>query len=461
MRIFSVVLAMATLTVSASAQEKPKLALRLESKHEGSTVRITVFFENLTDKPMTLRDHTLPPFSPWPWLTAKVDGKDASLQTRAAFALNPAKMTTKVIAARARFRLGDVLVAAPGTKPQRDEPLVPILFVEPGERTIVLQVKNPAGSFSDLGEVAAATIKVNLQPAEAGAKTYTYKTAGDLPIKADVYRRTGDDVRPVIVWIHGGALITGQRGGPNPEQRKRYLDAGFVIVSIDYRLAPETKLKGIVEDLQDAFKWVRAKGPELYKIDPKRVAVVGHSAGGYLTLMSGFAVEPRPQALIAFYGYGDIDGDWYAKPDPFYRKTRPLVSKEDAYKAIGTKEIAEGIVKGRGDFYMYCRQNGLWPQLVAGHDPAKEPRAFDRYCPVRNVTKAYPPTLLLHGDNDTDVPHQQSVDMAAELKKQGVPHEFYSIKGGGHGFDGKGMKDANVAAAFERIEAFLKKHVHP
>jgi acetyl esterase/lipase len=293
----------------------------------------------------------------------------------------------------------------------------------------------------------------------AKPKTHTYKTVGDLPIKADVYRLAGDDVRPVIVWIHGGALIVGQRGGPNLEQRKRYLDAGHVIVSIDYRLAPETKLAGIIDDLRDAIKWVRTKGPGLFKIDPKRVAVIGHSAGGYLTLMSGFTVEPWPQALIAFYGYGDVDGDWYAKPDPFYRKTRPLVTKDAAYKAIGTKEIAEGNVKGRGDFYLYCRQNGLWPLEVVGLDPAKERERFDRFCPVRNVTKDYPPTMLLHGDNDTDVPHQLSVDMAAALKRAGVTHEFISVKGGGHGFDGKGMKDADVAAAFGRIEKFLKKHV--
>lgn len=307
----------------------------------------------------------------------------------------------------------------------------------------------------------AGSVQVFAQekPKNLMAKTYTYKTVGELPIKADVYRLPGDDVRPVIVWIHGGALITGQRGGPNLEQRLRYLKAGYVIVSIEYRLAPETKLTGIIADVADAAAWVRTQGPELYKIDPKRLAVVGHSAGGYLTLMSGFAVEPRPQALVAFYGYGDIDGDWYARPDPFYRKTRPLVSKEDAYKAVGKGEIAEGNVKGRGDFYMYCRQNGLWPLLVTGHDPAKDPRAFDRFCPVRNVTKKYPPTMLLHGDNDTDVPHQQSVDMANELKRVGVVHEFISIKGGGHGFDGKGMKDADVARSFDRIEAFLKTHV--
>ncbi|MBI2807353.1 MAG: alpha/beta hydrolase [Planctomycetes bacterium] len=289
--------------------------------------------------------------------------------------------------------------------------------------------------------------------------THTYKTTATLPIKADVYRLPGNEIRPVIVWIHGGALITGKRGGPNAEQRKRYLDAGYVIVSIDYRLAPETKLKGIITDLQDAVKWVRDKGPALFKIDPKRVAVIGHSAGGYLTLMSGFILEPRPQALVAFYGYGDIDGDWYARPDPFYRKTRPIVTREQAYKAIGKKAIAEGNVKGRGDFYMYCRQQGLWPLLVTGHDPAKEPRAFDRFCPIRNVTKDYPPTLLLHGDNDTDVPYEQSVAMAKELKRVGVVHKLVSMKGYGHGFDGKGMKDTKVAAAFDQIEVFLKKHV--
>src|SRR5438445_9150317 len=83
---------------------------------------------------------------------------------------------------------------------------------------------------------------------DAAPKTYTFKTVGELPIKADVYRLPGDEVRPVIVWIHGGALISGTRvNGPNAEQRKRYLKAGYVIVAIDYRLAPETKLTGIIE----------------------------------------------------------------------------------------------------------------------------------------------------------------------------------------------------------------------
>ncbi|MBI5769532.1 MAG: alpha/beta hydrolase [Verrucomicrobia bacterium] len=293
----------------------------------------------------------------------------------------------------------------------------------------------------------------------ADRKTYTYKTVGDLAIKADVYRMPGDDVRPVIVWLHGGGLITGGRGGPDVEQRQRFLNAGHVIVSIDYRLAPETKLAAIIEDVRDAIAWVRSKGPELYQIDPKRVAVVGVSAGGYLSLIAGFTVEPRPQALVAISGYGDVDGEWYAKPHEIYRKTRTLFTKEEAHQAIGTKETTNGGAKGRSNFYTWCRQNGLWPQEVVGFDPVTQPRRFDRFCPVRNVSKDYPPTLLVHGDNDIDVPYEQSVAMSAELRRVGVAHEFITLKGGGHGFGGKGLDDPGVSAAFEKIERFLRENL--
>jgi acetyl esterase/lipase len=289
--------------------------------------------------------------------------------------------------------------------------------------------------------------------------TYVYKRVGELDIRADVHRLPGDEIRPVLVWIHGGALITGQRTGLRAEQRQRYLDAGYVVVSIDYRLAPETKLPGIITDLRDAFAWVREKGPELFRIDPRRVGVVGHSAGGYLTLMSGFAVRPRPRALVAFYGYGDVVGDWYAKPDPYYRTTQPLFPREEALQAIGSREISEGNVPNRGKFYLYCRQNGLWPREVVGLDPEKQPRAFDPYCPIRNVAREYPPTLLLHGDIDTDVPYQQSVDMARELQRADVTHELLSFRGYGHGFDGKGLQDPRIADAFDRIIRFLKERV--
>ena len=292
---------------------------------------------------------------------------------------------------------------------------------------------------------------------EVVRSTYTYKTIGDLRIRADVYRKPEAVGSPVILWIHGGALIMGNRRGVNAAQVQQYLDAGYTIVSIDYRLAPQAKLNQILEDLADAYRWVRTDGPALFRIDPNRIAVVGHSAGGYLTLMAGFRLEPRPAALVSFYGYGDIAGAWYSRPDPFYRR-QPAVTKEEADRAVGTRVISEDQGGNRGRFYLYTRQQGLWPAEVVGHDPDREPRAFDPLCPLRNVTKEYPPTMLLHGDTDTDVPFEQSALMAKELARHGVPYEFVALPGRGHGFDGA-MSDPAVAATFDRVLAFLRKHL--
>jgi acetyl esterase/lipase len=293
--------------------------------------------------------------------------------------------------------------------------------------------------------------------------TYTYKTAGDCELKADVYRIMDDNVHPAILWIHGGALIFGSRHWLKSEQCNFYLQAGYNVISIDYRLAPETPLDEIIRDLQDAWAWIRLRGPELFNIDPQKMAVVGHSAGGYLTLMAGICLEPKPGALISFYGYGNISGDWYAAPDPFYRQGR-LISREEAFSVISDSVVCstpgEDQWKPRLNlFYIYCRQQGLWPLLVTGHDPRKESRWFDQYEPLPQITADYPPTLLLHGRVDTDVPFEQSEKMYAALNLAGVPCRFIEQSDWGHGFDGAGLKNEAVGKAFDQVHLFLDKYV--
>jgi acetyl esterase/lipase len=288
-------------------------------------------------------------------------------------------------------------------------------------------------------------------------RTYTYKAVGECEIRADVYQAAGNAPRPVVVWVHGGALVTGHRDNLRAGERDLYLGAEYHVVSIDYRLAPETKLPAIIEDLQNACRWVKEAGPDLFGADPRRIAVIGHSAGGYLALVSGFRVDPRPSALVAFYGYGDIAGKWYSHPDPFYRK-QPTVSEEEAWASVG-QSVISGTKENekRHRFYLYCRQQGLWPKHVAGYDPDLEPEALARFCPLRNVTSDYPPTLLLHGDQDKDVPYQQSEMMAAELTKAGVENELAIIPGAEHGFDVEG-RETTVSAA-RRVLAFLRAHL--
>jgi acetyl esterase/lipase len=289
-------------------------------------------------------------------------------------------------------------------------------------------------------------------------QTYTFKTVGDLKIQADVYRPDDATMRPVVVWIHGGALIMGNRKGVPQNLLELCREEGYALVSIDYRLAPETKLPEIIKDIEDAFRWLRGDGAKACRLDANRIVVTGGSAGGYLTLMTGVVVKPRPKALVAYWGYGDVDGEWYTKPSEFYRKTVPLIERDDALKGIGTKPITggeDGIdFKPRGRFYHYLRQNGLWTKEVTGFDPATEKVKLDPYCPVRNVTSEFPPTILVHGTEDTDVPYQLSADMAKEFEKHKVPHELVTVGGAGHGLSG-GDKVA-IAEAHARALAFIK-----
>ena len=293
-------------------------------------------------------------------------------------------------------------------------------------------------------------------------ETYIYKTVDNHNIYADVYRYPDNESRPAIIWIHGGALIFGTRNWLPPDQLEQYLSNGFTVISIDYRLAPETKLPGIIEDLEDAYAWVRAKGPELFGIDPDRIAIIGHSAGGYLTLMAGFRLKPHPDALVSFYGYGNISGDWYAQPDSFYNLS-PAVSRNQALAVVGDSMISSTPMQfseyGRFQFYLYCRQRGLWPIEVSGHDPDKAYEWYSAYEPLRNITKDYPPTILLHGRRDADVPFEQSVLMANELKSDGVDYQFITNPDWGHGFDDAGLDDPEVKKAFGQILSFLQKYM--
>jgi acetyl esterase/lipase len=285
--------------------------------------------------------------------------------------------------------------------------------------------------------------------------TAVYKTVGDLAIKADVYRPAGDNVVPVVVWIHGGALIMGHREGISGRTRSYAKKRDFALVSIDYRLAPETKLPAIIEDIEDAFRWIRGAGAKQFHLDPTRVAVTGGSAGGYLTLATGYRVQPRPQGLVAFWGYGDLIGPWYSSPSPHPRHNRVKPTREEAWKQVSGPAVADSRNrKGNGGlFYVYCRQTGLWPKHVSDWDPHSEPNKFSPYMPVKNVTADWPPTLMIHGAEDTDVPHEQSEMMAREFDRHNVRHELISIEGGEHGLGGGDPE--HIDRAYLRAEQFL------
>lgn len=285
------------------------------------------------------------------------------------------------------------------------------------------------------------------------SETKAYKVTSQSSLYTDIYYHGSQT--PVIIYIHGGALIFGSRKWLPSEQIEIYKNAGFSVISIDYRLAPETKIEFIIEDIQDALNWVRATASKMYDFNTERLALIGSSAGGYLSLLSG-TMKWRPSAIVSFYGYGDILGKWYSEPSEHYCQ-RPIVKLAEAEQSLSKSEVSEG-AWDRFNYYLWCRQHGTWVESVTGLDQAMNSELLRKYNPIDNLSKDFPPTLLLHGDRDTDVPYEQSLMMHEALSKVGIHTELITIKGADHAFD-QNLNEPQVQSAFETTVKFLKQHL--
>jgi dipeptidyl aminopeptidase/acylaminoacyl peptidase len=202
---------------------------------------------------------------------------------------------------------------------------------------------------------------------------------------------------------------------------------------------------------------MRSHGQEKFYADTSKIAVFGGSAGGYLALTAGFRVDPPPTVIVAYWGYGDLVTEWMTAPSPHAgHKTRgPISAKEMAAIEAGPPVAnAKDRELDAGPYYATTRQMGVWSEKVSGFSE-KNVEKFSPYMAVENVSSAYPPTLMIHGTEDTDVPHEQSGMMAREFEKYGVPFEFISVEGGEHGL--RDAKKEAIEAAHAKVVPFVLK----
>lgn len=300
--------------------------------------------------------------------------------------------------------------------------------------------------------------------AAANPETYVYKKIGKHAIHADVYRPEGKGPWPVLLWIHGGSFVTGSREWLPGWQRSLYLGKGFVVVSIDYRLYPGTKLDEIYRDLADAYSWIRARGPSLFSADKKRIVVAGHSAGGFLALATGYLLSPRPKAIGVISGFASLTSPFFLQPSERLKKEFPVISKERVEALMATKPVSNDPTPppgGRYEIYVRGRQQNTWLKELTGKDPAKDKAWFDKHEPARNINRAFPPVFQVHSESDEVVPMSEVAIFRDAMKKAGASHELTVLSGDSHAFGPEHKSDPGVQEAFTRMAEFLHTAVKP
>ena len=281
---------------------------------------------------------------------------------------------------------------------------------------------------------------MTLSHASPNRSTFICQTAAGHSLDVDVIGGDVANPKPCVLWLHGGGLIFGSRTmSPRPFLAEAFLDLGFVIASADYRLAPEVKLEDIFEDVRHLWRWIHDSGPSLFGVDPHRVCIAGASAGAYLSLLAGYKLTPKPRAIASLWGFGDITEPWEAEPSEHYRQA-PLVSRAHAIAALSLTPTPTASGEDRSVFYLYCRQQGMWLQEVTGRALPDGLDWLRQYCPAHHIGPKFPATILVHGQNDTDVPASESDNLAAVLRSEGVPHAYHSLPGVGHGFSGASVQ---------------------
>lgn len=220
--------------------------------------------------------------------------------------------------------------------------------------------------------------------------------------KLDIYwPADGNGPFPVIMSLHGGAFMGGDKRDiqlmPMLEATKR----GYAVVSINYRMSGEATFPALVQDVKAAIRWVRAQAKP-YLFDPERIATWGGSAGGYLSLMAGVsagileledlalgnASQPcHVQAVVDWFGPTD-----FLLMDAQLAESGMAPNSEQAHSGSDSPE-----------------------SLLLGQKITEVPDLVRIANPETYIHPGLPPFFIQHGDHDSTVPHQQSVNMAAKL----------------------------------------------
>ncbi len=278
-----------------------------------------------------------------------------------------------------------------------------------------------------------------VQLAHAQEAPEGYQVLKDIPygqvegrvLLVDIYMPRDTPDPPLLVWVHGGAWRRGSKDSVGP---LGLASAGYAIASVDFRLSGEAPFPAQIHDIKAAIRFLRAEAPT-YGYDAERIAISGGSSGGHLAAFVGVT-----------NGHAALEGDVGDHLD----QSSSVQAIVDYY---GPTNLAS-ILPQSTPHGLSVRQPAL--DLLLGGQPNAVPELAELASVVTHVDATDPPLLILHGDQDPQVPINQSHELHGAYKELGLAVSFEVVHGAAHG--GRAFNDAERLELVERLLERALRH---
>ena len=259
--------------------------------------------------------------------------------------------------------------------------------------------------------------------------------------KLDIYLPNEEEkIYPVIISIHGGAFMSGDKADNQVLPMLKGLERGYAVVSINYRLSGEAKFPAQIFDVKAAIRWVKANATK-YDLDPDKIAVWGGSAGGHLASLAGTSAgvseledlsmgnsesSSRVQAVV----------DWFGPID--------FLQMDEQFVVSG---------KGKPDHSLADSPESK----LLGQKITEIPELVKKANPATYISGDDPPFLIEHGTDDRLIPTKQSIDFASQLERVmgSEKVKLIILDGADHGGP-QFTTEANLTIVFGFLDAILK-----
>ncbi len=227
-------------------------------------------------------------------------------------------------------------------------------------------------------------------------------------LKLDFYPSQTGGVSPLIVWVHGGAWRAGdKRNVPI----KRLTEQGFAIASLNYRLSGTARFPAQTEDIKAGIRFLRAHATR-FEIAPDRIVIAGASAGGHLAALVGVSDGVQTLEDLSM-GHAEVSSAVSAIVSLYGASNLQTILSQSTPHGLSVREPAL--------------------KLLLGDLPTGVPDAARLASPVEHVDSGDPPLLLIHGDQDPQMPINQSHELQGAYERAGLDVTFHVIHGAAHG----------------------------